>query len=107
MKTAMQQIAKSTIVAVACAMLAACTIDGIRFLDTRSGEMMDGDVHVEPCKTIGGTTIETTVVECKVGDVDATFTGPAGLLTGLVIDAMFDPLILELPASASTPTGFL
>ena len=111
MKTITIPIAASLIAAAASVMLASCKLDSIDVHDTGSGKMASGAAHEEPCKIVpGSTTIDTVVVECDVGDgfgtIPATFTGPAGLLTGAIVNLMYDPLIVELPASAGTPTGF-
>ena len=77
MKTMIRQIAGSILAAAVSVMLAACTIDGMDFHDTGSGEMASGGAHVEPCKIVGGSTIDTVRrgVRRRTG-LRPTFTGP-------------------------------
>ncbi len=83
MKTMIRQIAASILAAAVSVMLAACTIDGMDFHDTGSGEMASGGAHVEPCKVVDGSTIDTSVVECGVGLDLATFTEPSRIADGI------------------------
>ncbi len=104
MKATIQHIAASILSAAASVMLASCTIDGMDFHDTGSGEMFSGGAFVESCHVGAGTTIDTVVVTCGVDGKDGSFTMPALYFSAAIL---FDPLILELPATASVPTGFL
>ena len=77
MKTMTKQILGAILAVATSLLLASCTIDGMDFHDTGSGEMFSGGAFVESCHVVAaGTKIDTVVGRGPVSGVPNTRAPP-------------------------------
>ena len=96
-----RQLALWILATAASALCTGCFLNALGVKDTGSGVQFDLAMHVDAC---GFPAPE--VVECNVAGEVVSMTAPAALLLS-ISSLIYDPLILEVPATASTFSGFI